>query len=218
MTKEVKIAHLYGDLMNTYGDYGNILVLKYYGKQMGIKVVSKVVSIDDDFKASDYDLAILGDGQYFEQSIVAQNMKNKAAELKKFITTGKPLLAVGQGFQLLGRYYLTPDKKKIAGLGVMPHYSVQARKQNDLVGNITIEDPVNHQQYHGFSHHQDQTFLGAGEKPLGKIIKGEGGNNLKDNLEGAQYQNTYGTYIHSFLARNHGFAKNMLKLALNKKA
>ncbi|CAI2801721.1 Lipid II isoglutaminyl synthase (glutamine-hydrolyzing) subunit GatD [Apilactobacillus kunkeei] len=84
MTKEytLHIAHLYGDLMNTYGDLGNILVLKYYGKKMGINVESQVVSLDEDFKSDDYDIAVFGGGQDFEQSIVSKDFQTKKMKSK----------------------------------------------------------------------------------------------------------------------------------------
>ncbi|MCT6840037.1 MAG: glutamine amidotransferase, partial [Apilactobacillus kunkeei] len=99
MTKEytLHIAHLYGDLMNTYGDLGNILVLKYYGKKMGINVESQVVSLDEDFKSDDYDIAVFGGGQDFEQSIVSKDFQTKKDEIKKFIDSDGCLLAICGG-------------------------------------------------------------------------------------------------------------------------
>ncbi len=77
MTYELNVAHLYGDLMNTYGDVGNILALNYYAKQMDVKLNVKVVSLDQDFKAADYDLAFFGGGQDFEQVIVSKDIQTK---------------------------------------------------------------------------------------------------------------------------------------------
>ncbi|XIF19442.1 MAG: glutamine amidotransferase [Acetilactobacillus jinshanensis] len=204
---ELRIAHLYGDLMNTYGDYGNILVLQYYGRKLGVQVDADVVSIGTGLDPDKYDLAILGDGQYFEQSIVARDLPHKKAALTKLINRGTPMLAVGEGYQLLGQSYLTPQGQKRPGLGIMNHDTDQQHRSQDILGEQKIVDPVNHQTYHGFEHHQDQTFLGPGEKPLGKVVEGQGGNNAKDDYEGAQYKNTYGTYIHSFLARNPKWLK-----------
>ncbi|QBP17689.1 type 1 glutamine amidotransferase [Acetilactobacillus jinshanensis] len=214
---ELRIAHLYGDLMNTYGDYGNILVLQYYGRKMGIKVDANVVSIGSELDPDKYDLAIFGDGQYFEQSIVAKDLPFKKNALTKMINRGVPMLAVGEGYQLLGKSYLTPKGHKMPGLGIMSHTTDQRHRDHDFVGEERIADPITHQTYHGFEHHQDQTFLGNGEKPLGKVIDGMGGNNTKVNGEGAQLKNLYCTYIHSFLARNPEVTKSMLLKALKNK-
>ena len=104
MTYELNVAHLYGDLMNTYGDVGNILALNYYAKQMDVSLKTTVVSLEEDFQASDYDIAFFGGGQDFEQTIVAQDIQTKKAELIKFIESDGPLLAICGGFQLLGHY------------------------------------------------------------------------------------------------------------------
>ena len=66
-TYQLQLAHLYGNLLNTYGDLGNIMALKYYGSLLDIDVASRVVSVEDDFKAADYDLMVIGAGQKFEQ-------------------------------------------------------------------------------------------------------------------------------------------------------
>ena len=213
---KLRIAHLYGDLMNTYGDYGNVLILQYYGRKMGVKVTSKVVSLDEDFKASDYDLAVFGGGQDFEQSIVSKDLQTKKTELTKFINSGAPVIAICGGYQMLGKYYVDAAGKKMPGIGVMSHYTKQ-QHHHRFIGNIEIKDPHTHQKYHGFENHQGITFLGKGERPLGKVIKGHG-NNGQDGTEGARYQNTYCTYFHGpTLARNPILAKAMLIEALERK-
>src|SRR5574337_1220001 len=81
----LRVAHLYGDLMNTYGDNGNILMLKYVGEKLGVKMTFDIVSLGDSFKADAYDMAFFGGGQDYEQVIVSQDLPNQAVELKKFI-------------------------------------------------------------------------------------------------------------------------------------
>ncbi|MHA8262706.1 type 1 glutamine amidotransferase [Lactobacillaceae bacterium Melli_B3] len=213
---ELRIAHLYGDLMNTYGDYGNILALKYYGKQMGVKIDSDVVSIDTGFKADDYDLAVFGGGQDFEQSIVSKDLQTKKTELTKFIEEGKPMVAICGGFQMLGKYYIDAQGNKMPGIGALDHYTEQ-QHDNRFIGNISIKNDENGDTYKGFENHQGVTYLGKGEKPLGTIIKGYG-NNGKDHAEGAIYKNVYCTYFHGpILARNGQLAKRMILTALHNK-
>ena len=60
------LAHLYGDLLNTYGDIGNIIALKYYAKQMDTDIQVDVVSIEDDFDPDQFDIAFFGGGQDYE--------------------------------------------------------------------------------------------------------------------------------------------------------
>ena len=78
MTMSIRVAHLYGDLMNTYGDIGNILTLQFYAKQIGVEVTSDIVSLEEDFKADDYDFVVFGGGQDFEQTVVADDIQSKS--------------------------------------------------------------------------------------------------------------------------------------------
>ena len=94
MQYHLNLAHLYGDLLNTYSDIGNILVLKYYAKQMDTDIDVQIVSLDDDFDPNKFDFALFGGGQDYEQTIVSRDLPNKAAAIKKFINDDKPMLAV----------------------------------------------------------------------------------------------------------------------------
>ena len=71
MAYSLRVCHLYGDLMNTYGDLGNILVLKYLARQMGVDLTSEVVSLDQEFDPDQFDIVVFGGGQDFEQSIIS---------------------------------------------------------------------------------------------------------------------------------------------------
>lgn len=216
MQYNLKIAHLYGDLMNTYGDFGNVLALKYYGNKMGVNVTSNVVSLEENFKASDYDLAVFGGGQDFEQSVVSKDLIKKKAELIKFIQLDKPMIAVCGGYQLLGKYYQTDTGEKIPGINAMNHYTVPKAGKR-FSDNMKIKSTVIHDHMHGYENHQGATYLGKGEKALGTVIQGHG-NNGKDSTEGAVYKHTYCTYFHGpVLTRNPKLAKLMLIEALHNK-
>lgn len=216
MQYELRIAHLYGNLMNTYGDYGNVLALKYYGKKMGVQVDSNIVSLEENFNADDYDLAVFGGGQDLEQSIVSKDLKNKKDQLIKFINEGKPMIAVCGGYQLLGKYYETDTGKKIQGINAMNHYTIPKNGKR-FSDNMEIIDKHTNQKFHGYENHQGATYLGKGERPLGTVLKGHG-NNGKDHSEGAVYKHTYCTYFHGpVLTRNPKLAKTMLLEALHNK-
>ncbi|CAM2792699.1 type 1 glutamine amidotransferase [Fructilactobacillus fructivorans] len=216
MTKTIRVAHLYGDLMNTYGDIGNILSLRYYAKQIGVEVTSNVVSLEEDFNADDYDFMVFGGGQDFEQTIVSKDIQTKKDEIKRFIEQGKPVIAICGGFQLLGNYYVAANGKKLPGIGALDHYT-DAMKDNRFIGNIEIQNEQTKEKYHGFENHAGVTYLGPSERALGKVIKGHG-NNGKDGTEGAIYKNTVCTYFHGpILARNGNLAKRMMFHALEKK-
>lgn len=216
MTYELNVAHLYGDLMNTYGDVGNILALQYYAKQMDVHLNVKVVSLDQDFNADDYDMAFFGGGQDFEQEIVSQDIQTKKQALTDFIESGGPVLAICGGYQLLGHYYIDARGDKIPGIGALDHYTLP-QDHNRFIGDIVIKNAENGETYHGFENHQGKTYLGKGEKPLGNVVEGKG-NNGEDHTEGAIYKNTYCSYFHGpILTRNGNLAKRLLVAALKRR-
>lgn len=217
MQYSLNIAHLYGDLMNTYGDIGNILVLQYFGKQMGVEVTSEVISLGDKFDPDKFDFAVFGGGQDFEQAIISPDLiETKKADLTNFIEDGGSLLAICGGYQLLGHYYIGADGEKIPGIGALNHYTEQ-QNDNRFIGDIIIQNSETGEKYHGFENHQGITFLGDGEAPLGEVVEGHG-NNGEDGTEGAIYKNVYCSYFHGpILARNSQLAKRMLLNALTRK-
>lgn len=216
MTYELNVAHLYGDLMNTYGDVGNILALQYYAKQMDVHLNVKVVSLDQTFNADDYDMAFFGGGQDFEQEIVSQDIQTKKQALTDFIESGGPVLAICGGYQLLGHYYIDAKGDKIPGIGALDHYTL-AQDHNRFIGDIVIKNADNGETYHGFENHQGKTYLGKGEKPLGNVVEGKG-NNGEDHTEGAIYKNVYCSYFHGpILTRNGNLAKCLLVAALKRR-
>lgn len=223
-TYQLKVAHFYGDLMNTYGDYGNIIALRYYGQMMDTDITSSVVSIDDDFDPAKFDLAVFGGGQDYEQSVVSKDIPSKKEGMAAFINDGKPFLGICGGYQLLGKYYVDADGKKIPGAGILSHYTVtQSTKrsamenQTRFIGDIVIKNQQSGNVYHGFENHNGRTFLGPDEQPLGIVQKGHG-NNGEDHTEGAIYKHTYCSYFHGpILTRNGELAKIMLLEALHNK-
>lgn len=207
------LAHLYGDLLNTYGDIGNITALKYYAKQMKTDITVDVVSIEEDFNPTDYDIAFFGGGQDYEQEVVSKDIQKKAAAIKEFINSGKPMLAICGGYQLLGHYYIGAAGEKIKGIGALDHYTL-SQDHNRFIGNIQIKNSETGQVFHGFENHNGRTFIGKGERPLGKVLSGHG-NNGEDGTEGAIYKHTYCSYFHGpILTRNGELAKKMLIEAL----
>lgn len=210
---QLHLAHLYGDLLNTYGDIGNITALKYYAKMMDTSIKVDVVSIEESFNPDDFDIAFFGGGQDYEQEIVSKDIQKKAAAIKEFINSGKPMLAICGGYQLLGKYYIGAAGEKIKGISALDHYTL-SQDNHRFIGNIQIRNSETGQIFHGFENHNGRTFLGKGERPLGTVISGHG-NNGEDKTEGAIYKHVYCSYFHGpILTRNGELAKKMLIEAL----
>lgn len=213
---ELHLCHLYGNLLNTYGDNGNLLMLQYVAKKMGITLTTEIVSIHQEFKADDFDLIFFGGGQDFEQVIVAEDLPTKKEELTRYIENDGVMLAICGGYQLLGHYYIGAHGEQIKGIGALNHYTL-SQENNRFIGDTEIYNEEFDETYYGFENHNGMTFLGKGEKPLGKVIQGKG-NNGQDQTEGVIYKNVFGSYFHGpILARNEILAKRLILTALKKK-
>lgn len=210
---QLTMAHLYGNLLNTYGDNGNLLMLQYYAKQMGIELTTEIVSIHQSFDFQKYDLVFIGGGQDYEQVIVSKDIQEKKEALTEYIENDGVILAVCGGYQLLGHYYIGANGEKIDGIGALDHYTL-SQDNNRFIGDIIIHNEEFDETYYGFENHNGRTFLGEGERPLGKVVQGQG-NNGEDEGEGVIYKNVYGTYFHGpILSRNKALAVRLLHTAL----
>lgn len=214
--KTLRVCHLYGNLMNTYGDIGNILVMEYYCNKMGVKLERDLISLHDPFDPDRYDFVLFGGGQDFEQLVISEDLQEKKAALTEYINNDGVMLAVCGGYQLIGQYYVDASGKKIPGIAALPHYTL-GQSDNRFIGNVKIHNDQYDETYIGFENHSGRTFLGEGERPLGTLLEGHG-NNGEDNGEGVIYRNTYGTYFHGpILARNENLAVRLINIALKKR-
>ena len=212
---ELNICHLYPDLLNVYGDIGNILILKYRAEKRGIKVNIFNISIGDTFDWEKYDIVFFGGGQDYEQSIVSTDLnETKKFALNEYIQNSRVFLSICGGYQLLGKYYTTPDGEKLAGLDILDLYTEAGNTR--FIGNTAIHNEDFDETYVGFENHSGRTYIGN-LKPLGKVINGYG-NNGEDGFEGCIYKNTYCTYFHgSLLSKNPELADRLIKTALERK-
>ncbi len=223
----LRICHLYPDLLNLYGDRGNVLILYRRATWRGIKAEVDLVSINDSARLRDYDIIFLGGGADQEQRLVSRDLEKKGPLLVEAAEEGAVILSICGGFQLLGRYYRSRDGSVLPGVGVFDAYTEAGEKR--LRGNALIE-PVSELREEmashasaaplallGFENHSGRTFLGKGVRPLGRVIKGYGNNGV-DRAEGAWYKNAFGTYMHGpFLSKNPHFADLLLRRALRRR-
>lgn len=215
------ICHLYPNLLNLYGDRGNVIALKKRANWRNIEVNIHNISIKDNYDPEKYDITFLGGGQDFEQEIIQNDLlTQKGDNIKKAIELGHVFLAICGGYQLLGKYYMTHDGKKIDLLDAINIWTIGEKDR--LIGNFCFCcDFLKSDNFDGvvvgFENHAGRTFLGDGVMPLGKIINGNG-NNGKDGYEGAIYKNVFCSYSHgSLLPKNPAFTDHLLTLALKKK-
>jgi CobQ-like glutamine amidotransferase family enzyme len=215
----LRIAHLYADEMNIYGDRGNILTLVKRAEWRGIPVQIRPIGRGPSPDLSDIDLIFWGGGQDRDQELVFTDAAaHKVDAIKKAIDSGAVVLAVCGGYQLLGEYYVTAEGRTLPGLGLVDLHTVPGPKRN--IGNIVIETNglgLRPSTLVGFENHSGRTYLGSGLTPLGRVLRGAG-NNGADGSEGVVSGNIFGTYLHgSLLPKNPHFADLLLDRALQRR-
>lgn len=212
--RTLRIAHLYPELLNLYGDGGNILVLRKRLEWRGIGCEVREVHIDDRPSFSDVDIVFTGGGSDREQRIVCEHLLAERSELAAYVEDGGVLAAVCGGYQLLGHSYLMGDEK-VEGLSLVDLYTDRGSPR--LIGNIAIESRISAQPIVGYENHGGRTHLGEGVEPLGRVEHGHG-NDGESGFEGCLYKNIVGTYIHGpLLPKNPGVADYLIGRALERR-
>lgn len=209
---KLRICHLYGNLMNTYGDNGNLLMLQHRAKKLGYEVETTLISLEEDFNAEDFDIVMFGGGQDFEQTVVAKDLQNKKEALIQYIEDNGVVVAICGGFQLLGRYYVNASGERLNGISAID-VCTNGQFPNRLIGDIEIVNEEFGETYLGYENHIGRTYLGKNMKPLGKVVKGYG-NNEEDHVEGCHYKNVFCSYFHGpILVRNQHLADRIIEAA-----
>ena len=213
---KLTIGHLYGNLLNTYGDNGNLLMLQHHAKKQGFEVETKLVSIGDEFNPDEYDIVMMGGGQDYEQKVVSKDIQTKKEAIHAYIEQGGVMLGICGGFQLLGHYYINAAGEKIEGISACDWYTLN-QDHNRFIGDIEIHNEEFEETYYGYENHSGRTFLGEHVQPLGYVISGYGNNN-EDKTEGAHYKNVFCSYFHGpLLVRNQELAERLVSIAAQNK-
>lgn len=217
--KELKILYLYPDILELYGDFGNIQILKYRLEKRGIKVIVTPYSIGDNVpNFKDYDLVFAGGGADQEQSILAKDLVKYKDNIKKAIDSGVFFLLICGAYQLFGKYYKGVEGNIIPGLDIFPYYTeaINDRKQR-CIGNIVIAVNLNDKatKVIGFENHGGQTY--NVETPFGTVLHGNG-NKFGDKNEGFFLKNVIATYLHGpLLSKNPELTDFIIKYCLDRK-
>lgn len=211
---KLNIVHLYPDLLNLYGDKGNIACMQKRLNWRGIEAnIIQCTNEEHSFDLNNADIIFIGGGSDREQEIVCGLLLKKKNELKEFVENNGVLLAVCGGYQLLGKYYQTSDSK-IEGLGLLDIYTEAGPDR--LIGNVVLSNENLSMPIVGFENHAGRTFIGS-HSPLGKVVFGYG-NTGDSGCEGVIYKNVFATYLHGpLLPKNPQLCDMILTAALKRK-
>ena len=215
---ELKICHMYPDVLNLYGDRGNVMCMTRRLQWRGIEASVTKLPIGAGKSLSGYDLVFIGGGQDFEQQVLLEDLhRGKDREIISAIEDGVTFLTICGGFQMLGSYYETYDGKRCDFIGALDLCTIGSKTR--MIGNYKFRcgPDAGGSVVVGFENHSGKTRLGSGVKPLGTVLAGYG-NNGEDKTEGVHYKNVFGTYSHGpLLPKNPEFCDFLLKTALERK-
>lgn len=185
---ELKICHMYPDVLNLYGDRGNVMCMTRRLEWRGIDATVTKLPIGDSRSLAGFDLVFIGGGQDFEQQVLLSDLhRGKDMEIKSAIEDGVTFLTICGGYQMLGSFYETFDGKRCDFIGALDLYTKGSAKR--MIGNYKFQcsPSAGGSVVVGFENHSGKTWLGSGVEPLGKILSGFG-NNGEDGTEGAHYK------------------------------
>ena len=216
--RSIRIAHMFPEVLNLYGDRGNIICLKKRLEWRGIGCDVTEVKLGDQLSLSDFDLFFIGGGQDFEQEVLLSDLKaGKGDNIKAAIEDGKTFLCICGGYQMMGHYYETKEGEKMQFLGAVDFHTIGGDVR--MIGNYAFHCPpeAGDTDIVGFENHSGRTYLGEGTNPLGRILSGFG-NIGEDKTEGIHYKNVYGSYSHGpILPKNPKFADHLISVTLKNK-
>jgi lipid II isoglutaminyl synthase (glutamine-hydrolysing) len=201
----VRIGLVYPELLGTYGDRGNAVVLvqrlRWRGHDAELVEVTAGAPIPDSL-----DVYLFGGGEDDPQVMASAGMRSSRAAIDRARAGGAVVLAVCAGFQLIGHSYEAADGTMIDGLGLVD--AVTRAGPNRLIGELVVEPDPPLPVLTGFENHGGRTTLGPGERPLGRVVARNGSGGDTDGLFG---EHLIGTYMHGpALPRNPALADHLL--------
>ena len=216
---ELNICHLYPDVLNLYGDTGNILCMRRRRAWRGIDSDVQRVRVGEKLDLTNCDLLLIGGGQDFEQEVLLPDLRaGKSETLRSAIEDGICVLAICGGYQMLGQYYETWQGVRCDFVGALDLYTVGSQQR--MIGNTVYrfrKPDGSESTLVGFENHSGKTWLGEGVEALARVEVGYG-NNGEDGTEGVHFKNVFGSYSHGpLLPKNPAFCDLLLQTALERR-
>jgi len=206
----IKICHLWADALNWNGSRGNLICLKKRLEWRGIPVIVQDIPVGAAVDFQDYDLVYIGAGKAYENHTLLRDVAAKALPLQQYANHDGTILAVCEGFELLGKLIALPDGSTHTGLGVLPMKTVYGNARH--TGNALMETAYGNVVY--FENHAGLVYPEDDTATLGRVIKGHGSNGM-DGFTGIHFGNVFGCQAHGpLLPKNPALADEILRSAL----
>lgn len=194
----MKVAYLYFDLLNLYGESGNIKMIDKVLTDNKIKHEILYLSLEDKLKFKDYDLVYIGSGTETNQLIALDNLKKYKKDIKKYIEDGKFFLSTGNSVDLFGKYIEREEKYDALGI-----FDYHIKNEKRIMKDVCIKSNLKIKDIYGFINNSSSI---------------ENNKKYLFDKEGVHYNNFYGTYILGpILVRNPEFLKQFMDKLTGKK-
>lgn len=187
---KITIGHLFYDLLNLYGESGNVIALKQALETQGIEVELRNLSIDnDEWNLQELDFIYMGTGTENNQKIALEYLKKHYEEIKETIENNKFFLVTGNAIELFGKYIISDDEK-LETLGMFDYFT--QRTKNRIVSECIFRFEQMESKILGFENHQGKTI--ESKSPMFTVEKGFGSEE-NSGTEGYMDNNFYATYL-----------------------
>ncbi|WOC12548.1 type 1 glutamine amidotransferase [Gordonia sp. MP11Mi] len=207
----LRIGLVLPDVMGTYGDGGNALVLRQRARMRGIDAEIVELTLDGDVPDS-LDVYTLGGAEDAAQRLATRHLADHPG-LQRAAGAGAPVLAICAAIQVLGHWYETSSGERVSGISMFD--VTTSPRESRAIGELITDPRLDGlgQPLSGFENHRGATILGSAAKPLGRVRHGVG-NGGPEAVEGVVQGSVIGTYMHGpVLARNPEFADYLLSKA-----
>jgi len=204
---QLRLVWVYPDLLSTYGDRGNLLVLQRRAQLRGLAVESVEVNSDQSVPQQG-DIYLLGGGEDLPQILAARRLAADGG-LAAAAARGAVVFAVCAGYQVIGTQFGGVEGEPVAGLSIIDIASGRGDRRGvgEIVADVDPELGVD--RLTGFENHQGVTRIGPDARPLARLSLGVGNG---DGTEGVYAGKVLGTYLHGpALVRNPSLADLLLR-------
>ncbi|MEI6271030.1 MAG: glutamine amidotransferase [Chloroflexota bacterium] len=214
MSSALRIALIYPDLLGTYGDRGNALILAHRARAREISAEIVMIGASAPIPEG-CDIYLLGGGEDAAQINAAAGLHAAAPGIQRSLSGGAALFAVCAGFQLLGHTYAAADGSSLSGIGLVDMHTTAGETR--LMGELLIEPApeTGLPALSGFENHGGRTHLAPSERPFGRVLAGGGNDDgSAEHCDGVLKGGIIGTYMHGpALARNPALADYLIAFA-----
>jgi lipid II isoglutaminyl synthase (glutamine-hydrolysing) len=226
--RAIRVGYLYPEIMSGYGDRGNLAAITRRCGWRGIAADVRELRLGAPVDPGEVDLFVIGNGGEFHQRLIASDLADvKGPGICEAVDDGAALLAVGAGYELLGRFYQPARGVELPGARLFDTWTIQQgadltsasctlteARAGRAIGDLLVQWDA--ELLVGFENHSARTYLGPTARPLGRVVAGQGNNG--DGGEGVRRGNAIGTYLRGpCLPRNPVLTDFLIHAALRRR-